>query len=113
MAFGELSALGLPGSFPPSSDRAQWYFWVAVVILLITVFCSGRLRDSKLGRAWVAIREDETAAAAMGIPLMRTKTWAYAIGAFMGGIAGAFLKSEQGGAFNTDFAFSFSIFVLA
>ena len=39
-----------------------------------TVFCSLRLRDSRLGRAWVAIREDETAAAAMGIPLMRTKT---------------------------------------
>ena len=43
---------------------------------LITVFCSVRLRDSRLGRAWVAIREDETAAAAMGVPLMRTKTWA-------------------------------------
>jgi branched-chain amino acid transport system permease protein len=48
----------------------------------------------------------------MGVPLMRTKTWAYAIGAFMGGIAGAFLKSEQGGAFPPDFLFSFSIFVL-
>ena len=46
--------------------------------LLITVFCIVRLRDSRLGRAWIAIREDETAAAAMGVPLMRTKTWAYA-----------------------------------
>ena len=70
------------------------------------------LRDSRLGRAWIAIREDETAAAAMGIPLMRTKTWAYAIGAFFGGIAGAFLKSQQGGAFPGDFLFDFSIFVL-
>ena len=52
-----------------------------------------RLRDSRLGRAWVAIREDETAAAAMGVPLMRTKTWAYAIGAFFGGVAGAFYAS--------------------
>ena len=48
----------------------------------------------------------------MGIPLMRTKTWAYAIGAFFGGIAGAFLKSQQGGAFPGDFLFDFSIFVL-
>ena len=61
--------------------------------LLFTVFCSLRLRDSRLGRAWIAIREDETAAAAMGVPLMRTKTWAYAIGAFFGGIAGAYYAS--------------------
>ena len=43
------------------------------------------MRDSRLGRAWIAIREDEDAAAAMGIPLMRMKTLAYLIGAFFGG----------------------------
>ena len=86
LGFGALgNAIGLPDSFRQSSERSQWYFWTAVVILLITVFCSVRLRDSRLGRAWIAIREDETAAGAMGIPLMRTKTWAYAIGAFFGG----------------------------
>jgi branched-chain amino acid transport system permease protein len=112
MGFGVLSALGLPESFRQSSDRAQWYFWVAVVILLITVFCSVRLRDSRLGRAWVAIREDETAAAAMGIPLMRTKTWSYALGAFFGGVAGAFYASFKGGAFPADFYFNISVFLL-
>jgi branched-chain amino acid transport system permease protein len=112
MGFGALSALGLPESFRTSSDRAQWYFWVAVVILLITVFCSVRLRESRLGRAWVAIREDETAAAAMGIPLMRTKTWAYALGAFFGGVAGAFYASFKGGAFPADFYFNISVFLL-
>ena len=104
--------LGLPDNFLSASNSLDLFFWAGIVLVLFVVFCSRRLRDSKLGRAWVAIREDETAAAAMGVPLMRTKTWAYAIGAFMGGIAGAFLKSEQGGAFNTDFAFQFSIFVL-
>ena len=64
-----------------------------LVLLLFTCFCSVRLRDSRLGRAWIAIREDETAAAAMGVPLMRTKTWAYAAGAFFGGIAGAYYAS--------------------
>ena len=59
----------------------------------VTIFCCIRLRDSRLGRAWIAIREDETAAGAMGIPLMRTKTWAYAIGAFFGGVAGAYIAS--------------------
>jgi len=105
--------LGLPENFLSASNSLDLFYWAGIVLVLFVVYCSLRLRDSKLGRAWVAIREDETAAAAMGVPLMRTKTWAYAIGAFMGGIAGAFLKSEQGGAFNTDFAFSFSIFVLA
>ena len=61
------------------------------------MFCSVRLRDSRLGRAWIAIREDETAAAAMGIPLMRTKTWAYASGAFFGGVAGAWFASIKTG----------------
>ena len=61
-----------------------------------------RLRDSRLGRAWIAIREDETAAAAMGVPLMRTKTWAYAGGAFFGGIAGAYFGSFKSGTFPDD-----------
>jgi branched-chain amino acid transport system permease protein len=104
--------LGLPADFISPSNSLSLFYWSGIALCLFVIYCSLRLRDSKLGRAWVAIREDETAAAAMGVPLMRTKTWAYAIGAFMGGIAGAFLKSEQGGAFNTDFAFSFSIFVL-
>jgi branched-chain amino acid transport system permease protein len=104
--------LGLPGDFLSAGDSINLYYWTAIVLVLLVIYCSMRLRDSKLGRAWVAIREDETAAAAMGIPLMRTKTWAYAIGAFFGGIAGAFLKSQQGGAFPGDFLFSFSIFVL-
>ncbi len=113
MGFGAIgAALGLPESFRQSSQRSEWYFWVAVVILLITIFCSVRLRESRLGRAWIAIREDETAAAAMGIPLMRTKTWAYALGAFFGGVAGAFYASFKGGAFPADFYFNISIFLL-
>jgi len=113
LGFGAVgAALGLPESFRQSSERSQWYFWTAVVILLITVFCSVRLRESRLGRAWVAIREDETAAAAMGIPLMRTKTWAYAIGAFFGGVAGAFYASFKAGAFPADFYFNISVFLL-
>jgi branched-chain amino acid transport system permease protein len=98
--------------FRTESNSADLYYWTAVVLLLITVFCSVRLRDSRLGRAWVAIREDETAAGAMGIPLMRTKTWSYAIGAFFGGVAGAFYASFKAGAFPADFFFNFSIFLL-
>jgi branched-chain amino acid transport system permease protein len=111
--FGEIGeSLGLPLSYQQSFDRAQWFYWTAVALLLITVFCSFKLRDSRLGRAWIAIREDETAAAAMGVPLMRTKTWSYAIGAFFGGIAGAFYASFKSGAFPADFYFNISVFLL-
>jgi branched-chain amino acid transport system permease protein len=113
LGFGALGErLGLPESFQTSSDRAKWFYLTAVLILLVTVFCSVRLRDSRLGRAWIAIREDETAAAAMGVPLMRTKTWAYAIGAFFGGVAGAFYSSFRSGAFPADFYFNISVFLL-
>ena len=71
------------------------FYWTALGLLLFTVFCSVRLRDSRLGRAWIAIREDETAAAAMGVPLMRTKTWAYAAGAFFGGHRRRLLRELQ------------------
>jgi branched-chain amino acid transport system permease protein len=87
-------------------------FWTALGLLLITIFCSVRLRDSRLGRAWIAIREDETAAAAMGIPLMRTKTWAYASGAFFGGIAGAWYATIKTGVFPDDFFFNISVLIL-
>ena len=112
--FGEKlhDSIGLPLNYQQSTNRAELYFYTALLLLLITVFVSVRLRDSRLGRAWVAIREDETAAAAMGVPLMRTKTWAYATGAFFGGVAGAYYASFKGGAFPSDFYFNLSVFIL-
>ena len=98
--------------FREESNKDDLYFWTALGLVLFTVFCCIRLRDSRLGRAWIAIREDETAAAAMGVPLMRTKTWSYAIGAFFGGVAGAFFPSYRAGAFPADFFFQFSVFLL-
>ncbi|HEY8723903.1 MAG TPA: branched-chain amino acid ABC transporter permease, partial [Gaiellaceae bacterium] len=88
------------------------FFWTAIVLLLFTVFCSLRLQYSRLGRAWIAIREDETAAAAMGVPLMRTKTWAYATGAFFGGVAGAYYAFFKSATFPGDFFFNISVFIL-
>jgi branched-chain amino acid transport system permease protein len=105
-------ATGLPVSFQQSFDKFRLFYWGVLVLILFTVYCSWRLRDSRLGRAWIAIREDETAAAAMGVPLMRTKTWAYAIGAFFGGVAGAYYASFKSGAFPSDFYFNISVFLL-
>jgi branched-chain amino acid transport system permease protein len=64
--------------------------YYAVELLLLAVVATGfnRLNDSRIGRAWIAIREDETAAAAMGIDTTRLKLLAFGIGAFMAGAAG-------------------------
>jgi branched-chain amino acid transport system permease protein len=108
--------VGLPANFIVEQGTyvnfVDLFYWSALALLLITLFCSIRLRDSRLGRAWIAIREDEVAAAAMGIPLMRTKTWAYASGAFVGGVAGAFYGSFKQGVFPDDFLLVISIFIL-
>ena len=77
------------GSFNLSNLR-PWY-WLILAIMFVVLFVNLRLRDSRLGRAWVALREDEVAAVSMGIPLVRTKLLAYAIGAAFGGMSGAFL----------------------
>jgi branched-chain amino acid transport system permease protein len=102
----------LPADYLTSTNTDRLFFWTGLVLVLITVFSSWRLRDSKLGRAWIAIREDETAAAAMGVPLMRTKTWAYATGAFFGGVAGAYYASFKSATFPGDFFFNISVFIL-
>jgi branched-chain amino acid transport system permease protein len=102
----------LPENYLANAHPDRVYFWTAVALLLFTIFCSWRLRDSRLGRAWIAIREDEIAASAMGVPLMRTKTWAYATGAFFGGIAGAYYASFKSATFPGDFFFNISVFIL-
>jgi len=106
------NSLGLPVTYQQDINADRLFFWTVLGLLLLTLFCSMRLRDSRLGRAWIAIREDETAAGAMGIPLMRTKTWAYAGGAFFGGVAGAYIASFNSGAFPTQFDFNISVFLL-
>jgi len=89
-----------------------WY-WTALAFALVVLFINFRLRDSRIGRAWIAIREDEVAAISMGIPTVRVKLLAYALGAAMGGMAGTFLGSFYNTVNADQFEFSFSIFVLA
>ena len=109
--------LGLPANFVLEQGTyvnfRSLMYWGAIGLLLFTVFCSIRLRDSRLGRAWIAIREDEVAAAAMGVPLMRTKTWAYASGAFFGGVAGAWFATDIASVFPDQFFFNISVFILS
>src|SRR6185312_10741168 len=99
------------GSFNLLNLR-PWY-WLIFAILLVVLFVNLRLRDSRLGRAWVALREDEVAAVSMGIPLVKTKLFAYAIGAAFGGMSGAFFGAYYTTVNAGQFQFGFSIFILA
>src|ERR671917_1714528 len=117
-----IKAIDSPGLqfLPDSLDAWQrfgtlylhpWYYTILVVVL-ITIYVNVRLRDSRLGRAWISVREDETAAAAMGINPVTTKLWAYALGALFGGFAGAFYGAFIKNIFPTSFSFNISILVL-
>lgn len=95
-----------------SNQNATASFYLVAVLLIITFIVCTRLRDSKLGRAWMAIREDETAAAAMGINTVTTKLLAFSLGASFSGFAGAFTGAYQTAIFAESFNFAVSILVV-
>ncbi|HTP02986.1 MAG TPA: hypothetical protein VMJ64_16545, partial [Anaerolineales bacterium] len=94
-----------------SSQPIPWYFLI-IAIILGSIFLINRLRDSRLGRAWMAIREDQLAAEQMGIDPVRTKLFAFMMGATFSGFAGAFYASYVAGIFPGAFEFSASILIL-
>jgi branched-chain amino acid transport system permease protein len=105
--------IDLPFTEQFTSLNLRPWFWTALGMVALVLFVNFRLRDSRLGRAWIAVREDEVAAASMGVPLVRTKLLAYATGAAFGGISGAFLGSYLNTVNADQFQFAFSIFILA
>ncbi|MDI2589327.1 branched-chain amino acid ABC transporter permease [Psychrobacillus sp. NEAU-3TGS] len=99
---------GIPLIFPN-----QFYF-VTLVILIFTIFTVLRLERSKLGRSWKAVRENEIAAQAMGIPLVKTKLLAFALGASFSGMMGVVFAAKQAFIDPTSFTLleSFTILVM-
>ena len=91
----------------------DWKYLIFVCLAALMVFVSLRIRSGRLGRAWLAIREDELAASMMGVPLMRSKLSAYAVGAFSGGIGGVAFATHVNGVFADRFSFAISIILLA
>jgi len=108
-----IDPISLPGGHPFNPLNLRPWYWVALAMVALVLFVNVRLRDSRLGRAWIALREDEVAAASMGVPLVKTKLMAYATGAAFGGMAGAFIASFLNTVNADQFEFSFSIFILA
>lgn len=95
-----------------ASDQVPWYYLI-LAVSVVSIFIIVRLRDSRLGRAWVAMREDEIAAASMGINLVQTKLLAFALGASFSGFGGALYASMLQYIGPDQFDFSISIILLA
>ncbi|HEX5692601.1 MAG TPA: hypothetical protein VFX76_21450 [Roseiflexaceae bacterium] len=98
------------GEFTPSNP-IPWYYLI-LVIMLLSIFFIVRLRNSRLGRAWTALREDELAAEAMGIDIVRTKLLAFSMGAMFSGFAGAFYGAYISAIFPSSFRFDVSVMLL-
>jgi branched-chain amino acid transport system permease protein len=94
-------------------DNAHEVYFVVLVLAFVAVFCAERIRASRVGRAWEAIREDEDVASAMGIHTTYYKLLAFAMGAAIGGVGGVVLAAKQGSVFPPDFNLDVSINVLA
>jgi len=102
---------GVPANLGPFDDNYR--FVVYALLIAFAIFVSLRIRVGRLGRAWLAIREDELAASMMGVPLMRTKLAAYAVGAAIGGMGGVAWATLVGSVSSEDFQFANSIILLA
>ena len=88
------------------------YYYLFLVLALVIIFVTIRLEDSRIGRAWVAIREDEIAAKACGINVRNIKLLAFSMGATFGGVAGGLFASFQGFVSPESFGLMESIMVL-
>jgi len=89
------------------------YYYLLVGMALLAILVCVRLQDSRLGRAWMAIREDETAARAMGINVRNIKLLAFSLGATFGGVAGGLFAAFQGFVSPESFSLNESIVVLS
>jgi branched-chain amino acid transport system permease protein len=111
-------AAGLNGIAPPHIGSYNFgvdatpFYYVAVAMVALLIFVSLRLRSSRIGRAWMAIREDEIAAGAMGVNLVRLKLLAFAIGASFAGMTGVFYVAKLQTATPEMFGFPVSVMIL-
>ncbi|MBQ5939704.1 MULTISPECIES: ABC transporter ATP-binding protein [unclassified Massilia] len=110
---GEAGSNATVNVFGVAMPSVNAYYFLFLALCIATIFITSRLQHSRLGRAWVAIREDEIAAKAMGINTRNVKLLAFAMGASFGGVAGAMFGAFQGFVSPESFSLTESIAVLA
>ena len=94
-------------------NSVTMYYYLFLALVLITIVICYRLQDSRIGRAWMAIREDEIAAKAMGINTRNMKLLAFGMGASFGGVAGAMFGAFQGFVSPESFSLMESVMIVA
>lgn len=111
-----IAGIARPGLFALEMGVAGitiYLYYLVLALVAVAVFVSRRLQDSRIGRAWVALREDEIACAAMGVDIARTKLSAYAFGAFWAGSVGVIFAARNTYINPNSFTFTESALVLA
>ncbi|MFC3385622.1 branched-chain amino acid ABC transporter permease [Couchioplanes azureus] len=118
---GDRGFSGIPHPPGEYADGKPWfgvadatpYYWLGLTVIILVIFGVRNLDRSRVGRSWLAIREDEEAAEIMGVRTIKYKLWAFAIGAFIGGLGGVMFAGQQGFMNSQTFILQFSILVLA
>lgn len=92
-----ISNIARPGFFGMEmslNGSIQYLYYIMILLMIVTIFIVNRLQDSRLGRAWIALREDEIACQAMGIDKRKTKLVAFSLGAFWAGMVGVIFAAK-------------------
>jgi len=111
-----IDKIARPGFFGIEMDisaATTFTYYLMLAMVVFTIFVTNRLKDSRVGRAWMAMREDEIACVAMGVDLARTKLSAYALGAFWAGLVGVIFASQTTYINPASFDFMLSAIVLS
>jgi branched-chain amino acid transport system permease protein len=101
-----------PALFAFQFKEPMHFYYLILATCILAIFVADRLNNSRVGRAWIAMREDEDVARAMGINVTKYKLMAFAVGASFAGAAGAIFAARQGTIFPADFSLMVSINVL-
>ncbi|TCP68356.1 branched-chain amino acid ABC transporter permease [Baia soyae] len=107
-----ISGIPQPKLFGFTFTQSSHIYFVVLIVLGFVIYAVRRFEDSKLGRSWKAIREDEIASQAMGIPLVKTKLWAFALGASFSGMMGVLFAAKNQFVDPTSFTLLESITIL-
>lgn len=107
-----LVGIDRPSIFGMTLYKIDHFYYMFLILAIIAIFVSYRLQDSRLGRAWKCIREDEDAAEAMGINVVAVRLYAFIIGSVFGAVAGSFLAVKMTAISPESFLFTTSVMIL-